>query len=171
MAEALPEYLMTYLVDRDAQRAQAVDDFLTKITPRERALITQIAVMGYVQGIRHPEGERIPKNAPILAKALAPLLSEVVDACFAFPDLYPAITAITRYTADVQDSLDYFVQCQQPDGTWTQAAGPRNDLPTANQELERQRAHRPELKFRVVQRQTSIVVYTLPEPDEDQAPE
>lgn len=159
MTEALPEQLVTYFAKREAERATAVTQFLAKLTPRERALVTQAAVMGYVQGVRHPDGERIPKNAP--------LLNQVIDACFAFPDLYPAINAVARYTIDVQDSLDYFIQCQQPDGSWSQATGPRNDLPDANEELARQRDHRPDCTFRVVQRQSSVVVYTLPEPDDE----
>lgn len=167
MADAIPEQLVTYLADQNAQRAKAVDDFLTKLTPRERALVTQAAVMGYVQGVRHPEGERIPKNQPLLAKALYPLLAEVVDACFAFPDLYPAINAVARYTLDVQESLQYVIECQQPDGSWVQACGARDDLASANEQLARQREHRPEYTFRVTERQTSVVVYALPEPAED----
>lgn len=169
MTASLPESLVTYFFERDAARAQAVVDFLGKITQRERALITQAAVMGYVQGVRHPEGDRIPKNAPILARALGPLLTEVVDACFAFPDLYPAIDAIARYTLDVQETVEYVIECEQPDGSWVQACGPRDGLPSANEELARQREHRPECTFRVVQRHTAVAVYALPEPDE--APE
>jgi hypothetical protein len=36
----------------------------------------------------HPRGEEIPLNADILA--------EVIDACFVFPDLYPAVATIER---------------------------------------------------------------------------
>ena len=42
------------------------------------------AVMGYVRGSMHPRGEEIPLNADILA--------DVINACFAFPHLYPTIT-------------------------------------------------------------------------------
>ncbi|MFF9003616.1 hypothetical protein ACF1GW_38625 [Streptomyces achromogenes] len=44
--------------------------------------------MGYVRGSMHPRGEEIPLNADILA--------DVINACFAFPDLYPAVATIER---------------------------------------------------------------------------
>lgn len=161
MPDALPNFLVDYLVQRDTQRAEAVEGFLAKLTQRERALITQTAVMSYVQGVRHPNGERIPKNAPLLA--------QVIDACFAFPDLYPSINAVARYTASIQEDLEYVIECQQPDGSWMQACGTRDALPAANDELERQREHRPDCTFRVVQRHTTVAVYTLPEPDDQEA--
>lgn len=160
MPTGIPDRLVDYLVQRDNQRAQAVDDFLAKLTQRERALITQAAVMGWVQGVRHPDGERIPKNGPLLA--------HVIDACFAFPDLYPAINALARHTASIHEDVEYVIECQQPDGSWMQACGTRDALPSANEELERQREHRPNHVFRVVQRHTTVGVYTLPEPDDEE---
>jgi hypothetical protein len=44
--------------------------------------------MGYVRGSMHPKNEEIPLNKAILA--------DVVNACFAFPDLYPAVATIER---------------------------------------------------------------------------
>jgi hypothetical protein len=163
VADALPEALVDYFAKRRADRAQVVDDFLAKLTPREKALITQAAVMGWVQGVRHHDAERIPKNTPLLA--------HVIDACFSFPDLYPAVTVFARYTVDVQDNVEYAIECQQPDGSWVQACGTRDTLTAANEEADRQREHRPGYVFRVVQRQTSVFVYTLPEPDEGEEEE
>lgn len=88
MSAQLPEFLVTYLADRDAQRAKAVDDFLAKLTPRERHLVHDAAVMGYVQGLMRDREEGVPKDSQTIAL--------VVDACFAFPDQYPGINAIAR---------------------------------------------------------------------------
>lgn len=84
MAHLTDDFLFGYLAEREAQRADAVSDVLARLTDRERALIKDVAAMGYVQGMRHPQGERVPKDGPILA--------QVIDACLAFPDLYPAIS-------------------------------------------------------------------------------
>ncbi|MGA4867476.1 hypothetical protein ACPB9J_33115 [Streptomyces lavendulocolor] len=83
---ALPAPLLAYLEQRDAARADAVRTFLTALTDRERALIRDAAVMGYVRGRMHPAGEEHPKDSAVLV--------EVVDACLAFPDLYPAVNAV-----------------------------------------------------------------------------
>jgi len=83
---AIPEALARYLLERDAQRAEEVRAFLTALTDRERALIRDAAVMGYVQGRMHPEGEPHPKDSAVLA--------EVVAACQAHSDLYPAVRAV-----------------------------------------------------------------------------
>ncbi|NUH35296.1 hypothetical protein HUF15_00680 [Streptomyces samsunensis] len=85
---ALPPSLIAYLAQRDAQRADAVRTVLASLTDRERALIKDAAVMGYVRGTMHPKGERVPKDGEILAEA--------IDACIAFPDLYPAINAVSQ---------------------------------------------------------------------------
>lgn len=84
----LPEPLVTYLAQRDAARAEAVASVLGALTDRERALIKEAAVMGYVRGTMHPKGEKHPKDSAVLA--------EVVDACLAFPDLYPAINFVAE---------------------------------------------------------------------------
>jgi hypothetical protein len=81
----LPEFLVNYFEQRQTARADAVTAFLASLTDRESALVQDAAVMGYVRGSMHPQGEEIPLNKEILA--------EVIDACFAFPDLYPAFHA------------------------------------------------------------------------------
>jgi hypothetical protein len=82
----LPEPLFAYLAARDAQRAEAVDAVLASLTERERRLVREAAVMGYVRGRRHPAGQDHPKDSAVLA--------EVVDACLAAPDLYPVISGV-----------------------------------------------------------------------------
>lgn len=82
---ALPDFLITYLLERDDQRANAVNAFLASLTDRERGLFHDAAVMGYVQGLMRPREEGAPKDSQVM--------SLVIDACFAFPDLYPAVNA------------------------------------------------------------------------------
>lgn len=83
----IPEALARYLEQRDAQRAEAVRTFLASLTDRERALIREVAVMGYVRGRMRPGGEAHPKDSHVLV--------DVIAACQANADLYPAINAVT----------------------------------------------------------------------------
>jgi hypothetical protein len=83
MSDVLPEQLVTYLAARDAQRADAVSVFLASLTDRERGLVHDAAVMGYVQGLMRDREEGCPKDSAVMRL--------VVDACSAFPDLYPTI--------------------------------------------------------------------------------
>lgn len=82
----LPAALITYLAARELQRAQDVDATLASLAERERRLVREAAVMGYIQGRRHPEGESHPKDSAVLAW--------VVGACLAAPDLYPVIAGV-----------------------------------------------------------------------------
>lgn len=85
----IPDFLLGYLAERDKQRAEDVRRILTELTPRERSLVKDAAVMGYVRGTMTAEGERIPKDSAILA--------EVIDACLAAPDNFPAIATGVTY--------------------------------------------------------------------------
>ena len=85
MSETLPDPLIAYLAARDAARADAVAAFLASLTPRERGLFHDAAVMGYVQGLMRDRAEGCPKDSVVM--------SLVADACFAFPDLYPTVNA------------------------------------------------------------------------------
>ncbi|MGW5175863.1 hypothetical protein ACWERY_16065 [Streptomyces sp. NPDC004082] len=81
----LPAALVTYLAERDAARARAVETFLAGLTAYERGLFHDAAVMGYVQGLMRDRSEGVPKDSRVIAL--------VVDACLALPDLYPAVNA------------------------------------------------------------------------------
>jgi hypothetical protein len=85
VSEAFPAALADYLAIRDEQRQQRVLRALNALSPRERQLVREAAVMGYVQGVRAAGvGDvDIPRDAFILHL--------VVDACFSFDDLYPTI--------------------------------------------------------------------------------
>lgn len=82
-SHGLPQYLVDYILKRDQQYMQDVNDFLASLTQRERLLLKDIAVMGYVQGMRRPKNEKIPTDGAIVCT--------VVHACFAFSDKYPAV--------------------------------------------------------------------------------
>lgn len=80
----LPDALLAYLAQRDDYRARAVAEILSGLTERERLLVKEAAVMGWVQGMRHHD-LKYPGDRQALAT--------VVDACISFPDLYPTITS------------------------------------------------------------------------------
>lgn len=88
MTDALPPELVSYFVKREADRVSRVQAILDSLTSREHALVQDAAVMGYVRGSMHPRDEEIPLNADIL--------NDAINACFAFPDLYPAVATIER---------------------------------------------------------------------------
>lgn len=80
---SLPAEYIAYLTQRDADRHNAAAEFYASLTDRERALVRDAAVMGYVQGTLHPRGEKHPKDSWVTAT--------VVEHCLALPDFYPAI--------------------------------------------------------------------------------
>lgn len=80
---SIDEQLGRYLAERDQQRADARLDSLSH---RERRLVAEAAVMGYVQGVRAvPGGHRqeIPADSDVVAL--------VVASCQSFSDLYPLL--------------------------------------------------------------------------------
>ncbi|MEV8033939.1 hypothetical protein [Streptomyces sp. NPDC086182] len=92
MAAEIPGFLLDYLAQRDSARANAAAEQFATLTDRERGLVHDAAVMGYVQGMRHPHGERIPKDHQIVAL--------VVQECLAFADLYPTLTGYVPEPAE-----------------------------------------------------------------------
>lgn len=86
MTEDIPAALVRYLATRDQQRATAVQAFLDALTPRERWLVHEAAVMGWVLGARSvPDGwqQEVPKDEEIVAS--------VVAHCQSTSDLYSVI--------------------------------------------------------------------------------
>ncbi|WP_326646631.1 hypothetical protein OG884_18555 [Streptosporangium sp. NBC_01755] len=81
--------LAGYLAAQDHRRDDRVNRALDALSDREKRLVREAAVMGYVQGAMAANpGKRpdIPKDSAIVW--------QVVDACRAFPDLYPVISAL-----------------------------------------------------------------------------
>lgn len=93
MTQPLPAEFAAYLAARDRQRADAVAAVLGELTPRERHLVHDAAVMGYVRGRMHPQDEPHPKDSVVVA--------EVIDACLALPDLYPGTNAVWEIATTV----------------------------------------------------------------------
>ncbi|MBP5918745.1 hypothetical protein F3K34_43965 [Streptomyces sp. LBUM 1486] len=89
MSHGLPDFMVSYLAERDAQRASAVEAFLASLTDRERGLFHDAAVMGYVQGLMRDRAEGCPKDSRVMALVAAE--------CLALPDLYPTVTAVARH--------------------------------------------------------------------------
>lgn len=76
----------------DRVRVTVEGDALIALTPRERSVTKEAAVMGYFRGTLAARGEAIPPDTAILR--------EVIACCLDHPDLYPAITAAARARAD-----------------------------------------------------------------------
>lgn len=157
MAE-LPAQLAAYYAKRQQQRAEAVTAFLDGLTEYERGLFTDAAVMGYVRGSMHPHGERIPLNKPIV--------DDVVNACHAHDDLYPFVNAEFE---DRTSTVEYFVQCEQPDGSWVQCSSTSTDVEYIVGQRDAHRGNRPECRFRLARRTTRVIVQAeiIPQPDEE----
>jgi hypothetical protein len=80
-----PEALLHYFAAREAERNEQVNRVLESLTERERALIREAAVMGYVQGtLDQRAGVAFPKDSAILWM--------VIDACRAHSDRYPLLS-------------------------------------------------------------------------------
>jgi len=158
-SRALPDFLISYMEKRQAARADRVRTVLAALTGCEQALVHDAAVMGYVQGMRHPEGEPIGKDRQTIA--------HVIDACLAFPDLYPAINSLEAAT-ERRETVEYFVEFQQPDGTWEQAESTTQNPALALQRLAAHRQAQPNSEYRVARRTTTIRVTTFDVPDSEE---
>lgn len=61
-----------------------------------------------------------------------------------------------------RETVEYFVQSQQPDGTWESASGPTHDLAFAAQRLAARHRMMPDLVLRLAERTTTVNVRALP---------
>jgi len=85
----MSEDLVRYLAARDRQHAEEIGRAFEALTDRERRLVREAAVMGYVRGAMSVPGwatreQKIPHDQAIVA--------EVVGCCLAQSDLYPLIS-------------------------------------------------------------------------------
>lgn len=95
MSVEIPEALVRYFAARDRQEAERVASTLGAMNPRERKLVREAAVMGYVRGtmagrVDGREGREtvIPPDSDVLAL--------VVACCLSMPDLYPTFERMER---------------------------------------------------------------------------
>ncbi len=71
---------------------------------------------------------------------------------------------MTTTPADgARKTVEYFVQCQQPDGTWEQASSTNTDPNFAAERLAARRRMHPDFKFRIVCRTTTVTVRAIPD--------
>lgn len=56
----LPPHVLAYLETQAEVYAERVRRVLAALTPREQRLVREAAVMGYVLGVREPQGSRVP---------------------------------------------------------------------------------------------------------------
>lgn len=68
--------LAVYFEASARRREQEIDDRLAELTPRERSLVRDAAVMGYVLGTRHPKGEPHPKDTPVMRAVVYAVLRD-----------------------------------------------------------------------------------------------
>lgn len=72
----------------DSRRHDA-EHALTEMTPRERQLFREAAVMGYVRGLQqgqHSADAAVPSDTAIVMF--------VMESCQTMPDLYPGVAAL-----------------------------------------------------------------------------
>lgn len=149
----IPDALVDYLATRDAQHADRVQAFLDSLTNRERALIHDAAVMGYVQGLHHTLEEKVPTDTAIIWS--------VVDACFAIPEKYPAVNADL---APHPPTGTWTIETPRRDtwGTWSPAM---DDPEWAAERWETALANSPARRFRMVRADTVFTVVAEHDPE------
>ena len=97
MTTELPDALAAYFANRETERRNAVTATLAGLTDRERGLVRDAAVMGFVQGTRwRGDEDAFPLDRPIV--------EGVIDACLHMRDLYPTLS-------QARPTLPYCQQC------------------------------------------------------------
>jgi len=85
--QTLPPAIVAYLQTQAEGRVETANDAMKQLTDRERHILREAAVMGWVRGAMAAGGgrEAIPKDIAILV--------EVINCCRSNSDLYPKIAA------------------------------------------------------------------------------
>lgn len=100
------EALGTYLAAREAERLADVEDTLRGMNPRERRLVQEAAVMGYVRGVQAGRSASVLRNEDAKIPPGSVTLVDVVDACLSMPDLYPTMSRVLRVGQKRRESLN-----------------------------------------------------------------
>lgn len=66
----IPEDLLEYLVGRDAHHAANIQRAIDALTPFERRLLREAAVMGYVRGQLYGRDDRLPADHAMIRDAV-----------------------------------------------------------------------------------------------------
>ncbi|MCX5365888.1 hypothetical protein OG864_45140 [Streptomyces sp. NBC_00124] len=86
-----------------------------------------------------------------------------------------AVTSLRRLAAEApapetqteafgkRETIEYFLQAQQDDGTWEDASSYMNALDWATERLAGKRAHYPDFTWRMAQRITTVTVQPVPD--------
>lgn len=151
----LSQQLDDYFERRLQARADRIRNFLAALTPRERDLVHDAAVMGYVRGSLHPKGQEIPLNPEIIA--------DVINACFISPELYPAVNAgIAPHPA----TSTWTIESPRRD-EWGSWGTTYDDQAWARERYADAIENSPIRKFRMVRADTSYTVVAEHDPDEE----
>jgi len=151
----LPEALVGYLAKRDAERADKVQTFLDSLTHRERALIHDAAVMGYVQGLMRDRSEGCPKDSQVVHL--------VIDACFALPDKWPAVNG---QLAPHPPTSTFTVETPRRE-EWGRWSPVMDDPEWAADSWNSALANATGRKFRMLRADTTYTVVAEHDPDEE----
>lgn len=106
------EQLAVYLAGRDAERQAAVDRVLAKLTPRERHLLHDAAVMGYVEGWFAGRGTtadmtaRLPADSVITARVITSCIGEYEPAEDGHPGRFLLLGGLAHEPAPTQEGTD-----------------------------------------------------------------
>lgn len=85
----IPDGLLHYFRSREQSRGDAFRVHWDALTLRERQLVKEAAVMGYVRGSMHGAAGSGHRPDPIPGDST--IVYEVVDACISMPDIYPLL--------------------------------------------------------------------------------
>lgn len=88
MTTEIPPELVTYFKNRKRQRLAEVNETLAAMTRRERRLVREAAVMGFVRGSMFGQMEGPDARLPMDSE----MLREVIECCRSMSDLYPVIS-------------------------------------------------------------------------------
>jgi hypothetical protein len=74
-SEPLPDWIVGYMAERDAERSDRVGATLAAMTDRERLLVREVAVMAFVRGRifgqSTPRDEPHPKDSEVVYEVVA----------------------------------------------------------------------------------------------------
>lgn len=86
----VPDWIVEYLADRDQERSERRAEAFAKLTERERALVREFAVMGFVRGTFHGQyrdSAAFPRDREIMAEVIDGILSDAGQSMTTFREI------------------------------------------------------------------------------------